>query len=583
MKKVTVMLALIGSVYVVNAQVGIGTPRPADASQLEIKATDKGVLIPRIALTSTAEFSPIQGAEIESLLVYNTNTTTGQNGVEPGFYFWVEKRIGANPVEAYWERIVDQTTLDEAIGSITSIEGDIAKVIELLTKVYPSNNLVDLAVSDDTLGGGLIYTPSQEANGENPAVAPKIEYVYYDGTNYRTKDITSDLVTLINGNESKTTILEYPTNAAKFYYIAEETISANGGIVPTTPFETDGTTLRPGVVFIDVPESVIQNIETILDGTTTILKPGATTEYYTVEEIIKLIASEVEGNVIYKNIGDDTDPNWVFQYFDGTQYVTINLADVLEALEAKTQIKRAVAVADRDDLIYEDSRTAPIQDDIKKGEIYYQYSAEGGAVDYINVTADILTSITNNEEIRNEINEIINNIIRQGGNVYFTETAIEAADNEGVEVPANSLFVLKEVGGVEVKTPIDISGTVFQVIADNSVAIKKMLGDKIVNNIVINTGNQENGKDIYRYKGTTDIEANTAVTSGVTIENFLDGMTQVSDIISIRLAKNGSYITSNITDLTISGAQVDFYIGTGSMYHALPGGTYQVVIEFTAQ
>src|SRR5690606_7138919 len=46
--------------------------------------TDKGLLIPRVALTNTSLASPIT-SPATSLLVYNTATT---GDVTPGYYYW---------------------------------------------------------------------------------------------------------------------------------------------------------------------------------------------------------------------------------------------------------------------------------------------------------------------------------------------------------------------------------------------------------------------------------------------------------------------------------------------------------------
>src|SRR5690606_17663719 len=204
----------------------------------EISATNKGVLIPRVELKNTTTFGPVTGTEVESLLVYNTETIAD---VTPGFYYWVPVD---GTVAAHWERIVNQTQLDEAIGDITDLQGDISKIIELLKVAFPSNNLVDPSVDGDTHGGGMVFIPG---------ATPTIEYVYFDGTEYVTKDITSDIIDIIKGAESKTTIIQSPANSGKYYYISEETITANNGVVPTSPFSS-GTTLRPGVVLLDVPQ-----------------------------------------------------------------------------------------------------------------------------------------------------------------------------------------------------------------------------------------------------------------------------------------------------------------------------------------
>ncbi len=67
------------------SQVGIGTTLPNASSQLEITATDKGILIPRVALTGPDDRATISSGNVTSLLVYNTATATG---IVPGFYYW---------------------------------------------------------------------------------------------------------------------------------------------------------------------------------------------------------------------------------------------------------------------------------------------------------------------------------------------------------------------------------------------------------------------------------------------------------------------------------------------------------------
>jgi len=57
----------------------------ADASaMLDVKATNRGLLIPRVALTQTTSASPVSNP-VASLMVYNTATA---NDVTPGYYYW---------------------------------------------------------------------------------------------------------------------------------------------------------------------------------------------------------------------------------------------------------------------------------------------------------------------------------------------------------------------------------------------------------------------------------------------------------------------------------------------------------------
>ena len=90
MKKIFLLLCLI--TYSVQGQVGIGTDTPNTSAKLDVYATNKGFLPPRVALTATNVFEPVIGlsgptelATAAGLLVYNTNS----NGtITPGYYFW---------------------------------------------------------------------------------------------------------------------------------------------------------------------------------------------------------------------------------------------------------------------------------------------------------------------------------------------------------------------------------------------------------------------------------------------------------------------------------------------------------------
>ena len=70
------------------AQTGIGTTTPNASAKLEVAATDKGFLPPRVALTATNSASPITNPA-NALMVFNTATAgSSPYAVEPGYYFW---------------------------------------------------------------------------------------------------------------------------------------------------------------------------------------------------------------------------------------------------------------------------------------------------------------------------------------------------------------------------------------------------------------------------------------------------------------------------------------------------------------
>ncbi len=80
MKKILLTLLLLP--LAIYSQVGIGTTNPDNSSMLEVVATDKGVLVPRVAIANLNTAAPVT-APIESLLVYNTTIATGV-----GFHYW---------------------------------------------------------------------------------------------------------------------------------------------------------------------------------------------------------------------------------------------------------------------------------------------------------------------------------------------------------------------------------------------------------------------------------------------------------------------------------------------------------------
>ena len=87
MKKITVLFFFLSNV-ILHAQVGVNTTTPDPSSMLDITATNKGVLVPRVSLANvTTTMLDGTNTAATGLLIWNTNATTvGGNGV--GFYFF---------------------------------------------------------------------------------------------------------------------------------------------------------------------------------------------------------------------------------------------------------------------------------------------------------------------------------------------------------------------------------------------------------------------------------------------------------------------------------------------------------------
>jgi len=78
------LVLLLGSNKNIAQNVGIGDQSftPDASAGLEIRYTDKGVLIPNVNIEDLSTADPVEEPAV-SLLVYNTNETTGE-----GFYYW---------------------------------------------------------------------------------------------------------------------------------------------------------------------------------------------------------------------------------------------------------------------------------------------------------------------------------------------------------------------------------------------------------------------------------------------------------------------------------------------------------------
>lgn len=86
----TMLFTCILSKFSYSQNVGINDSgaSPDASAGLDVTFTDKGVLVPRVALTAINSAGPIT-SPATSLLVYNTASAgTFPNNVTPGFYYW---------------------------------------------------------------------------------------------------------------------------------------------------------------------------------------------------------------------------------------------------------------------------------------------------------------------------------------------------------------------------------------------------------------------------------------------------------------------------------------------------------------
>jgi hypothetical protein len=97
---------------VVKQKVGDNPTIISASTVLEVESTNKGVLLPRIGLTSATDATTIS-SPATSLLIYNTATAgTSPNDVAPGFYYWSGTRWNKLSVGSETDPVIGNEILD---------------------------------------------------------------------------------------------------------------------------------------------------------------------------------------------------------------------------------------------------------------------------------------------------------------------------------------------------------------------------------------------------------------------------------------------------------------------------------------
>ncbi len=148
-KNILLLIITLVASYALKAQPeGVSIKKnsspPDPTAMLDIDAWDKGLLIPRVALTNSATAGPIAGAPVpaNSLLVYNHNasyTGTANAGSGTGFYYWYSTNPPANTT-GKWVKLSD--AVSTATTAPVTLAGLIPKITYAQMKAM-TNNLTD--------------------------------------------------------------------------------------------------------------------------------------------------------------------------------------------------------------------------------------------------------------------------------------------------------------------------------------------------------------------------------------------------------------------------------------------------------
>ncbi|WP_396142006.1 hypothetical protein [Flavobacterium sp.] len=175
-KKIVEIVVVILFVSTANAQTGIGTTTPHASAKLDVSATNKGFLPPRVTLTSNTDATTIP-SPAEGLLVYNL----GSSGLQAGYYYWNN---------ANWATIATATSAGNGVTA-----SDMVKIYDGIGNA-PTINTSGVTFSV-TSSGKYLFDFSTSATCGNCIVT--LNFQVRDGSNSNTV-IGSDMQTSYSNN-----------------------------------------------------------------------------------------------------------------------------------------------------------------------------------------------------------------------------------------------------------------------------------------------------------------------------------------------------------------------------------------------
>ena len=149
------------------SQTGIGTTTPHASAKLEVAATNKGFLPPRVTLTGTNDISTI-ASPATGLVVFNTATAgTTPNNVLPAYYYYDGTK---------WNQLVDQSSLNSFSGFVPNYAQSNASAV---TKSAVGDIVVSQAIT--TSGRPVQIIATGDANPANSGAWVQLQ-LYRDNT-----------------------------------------------------------------------------------------------------------------------------------------------------------------------------------------------------------------------------------------------------------------------------------------------------------------------------------------------------------------------------------------------------------------
>lgn len=164
----TLLLSVFSTMVLTAQNVGIGTSTPHPSAKLDVTATDRGFLLPRVTLVDVTDGTTPVNAPATGLMVYNTNAgVTGGSG--EGFYYWdgtvwVTLGASASATDNDWDINANGTGLQAIPGGSTA-SGNLALAAGLRSI---ASGRCSYSFGQDNLASGMY---SSATGQDNEAIA----------------------------------------------------------------------------------------------------------------------------------------------------------------------------------------------------------------------------------------------------------------------------------------------------------------------------------------------------------------------------------------------------------------------------
>ena len=506
----------------------IGGHVPNPATILDIQATNKGVLIPRINLETTTILQG--GTNPEGVIVYNTGSALAH-----GFYYWTGSQ---------W----DMLTSDSYISNeLTQMEERLETQINNIVNGGQEEGETDISYLVSYNPDTTVYSylkPKEEGEGYDKVVIDLTAAVQVAETNTFIKPILS---TVNAGTPEENQVV------SAYAYFSEDAIKAWKLTNPEGNPEAD-MPIDLGVR-IDVLGVVNNNFREIFENATN-------------NEIINEIIKEAPNNVWVEDRGEAG--TFLVYYDENKEKKEVNL----QQQETQTEMFKHVVTGDGNT-----GPALPIEvldvNELKDGGIYYSYKAEHGKTFYINMTNDVINSVQNSEILKKEIFNTVNEYNSLGGNVYYGKM-----DENSTE---DVLYVIKN----DVPERIDISQDILNVIENvaNETIIETILERtevKIITGATTKLNETIDGFAVYKAKYNANVANHSAAAPYNTNFDSGFGISNLQTLLSVKIVKGVELVQNSVTAVTYEGGVLNFKFGLGNLYSTLLSGDYQVIVEYVS-